>query len=70
MALIILKKAIMPKKLTDKKKAEVHEELEGFDIRVDPFGKMTSNIRIDELNKFLNKNVEDKKLTHLKDEEE
>ena len=60
----------MPKKLTDKKKAEVHEELEGFDIRVDPFGKMTSNIRIDELNKFLNKNVEDKKLTHLKDEEE
>jgi methionyl-tRNA synthetase len=60
----------MPKKLTDKKKAEVHEELEGFDISVDPFGKMTSNIRIEELNKFLNKNVEDKKLAHFKEEEE
>lgn len=60
----------MPKKLTNKKKAEVHEDLEGFDIQIDPFGQMKSNINIDKLNKFLNENVEDKKLTHLKEGEE
>ncbi len=59
----------MPKKLDKKTKAEVHEELEGFDIKIDPFGQMQTNVSIDELNKFLNRNVQDKKLTD-RDEEE
>lgn len=52
----------MPKKMNQKEKAEVHEELEGFDIKIDPFGKMESNFSIDRLNDFLDEKVEDKKL--------
>ncbi|HJW31209.1 MAG TPA: hypothetical protein VJ508_18405, partial [Saprospiraceae bacterium] len=39
-----------------------HENLEGFDIRVNPFGEMESTLDIDELNKFLNEQVDDKKI--------
>lgn len=45
-----------------KEKAKVHKDLDGFELRVDSFGEIKSNLPIDELNKFLNKNVEDKKL--------
>ncbi len=45
-----------------KEKAKVHEDLDGFELKVDSFGEIKSNLPIDELNKFLNKNVEDKKL--------
>ena len=63
----------MPKKMDKKKKAEVHEDLEGFDIKIDPFGQMQTNFSIDKLNKFLDKNVNDKKFgnaeDHLEEEE-
>ncbi|MEO5905824.1 MAG: hypothetical protein ABIQ11_03810 [Saprospiraceae bacterium] len=39
-----------------------HEELKGFDIRVNSFGEMESTFEIDKLNEFLNKEVADKKL--------
>ena len=55
--------------LQNKGKAKVHEKLEGFDIKINPFGEMNSNISVDKLNDFLNENVEDKKLIHLSEEE-
>lgn len=51
------------KKSSPGKKPKVHDELSGFEISVDQFGEITSNLRIDELNKFLDENVKDKKLT-------
>lgn len=53
------------KKKTDKseKKAKVHKELEGFEIKINPLGEITSTYSIDQLNEFLDRNVHDKKLT-------
>ncbi len=44
------------------KKPKVHEELEGFNIKINSFGEVVSNIEIDKINEFLDENVEDKKL--------
>lgn len=54
----------MSKKKSDKK-PKVHEELEGFDIKINENGEVESNLSIDELNKFLDKNVEDKKFKDI-----
>ena len=48
-------------------KAKVHKDLDGLDLKVDSFGEIKSNMPIDEINKFLNKNVEDKKLKDRSD---
>ena len=45
-----------------RKHAKVHESLMGFDIKINTFGEITTNLNIDSLNAFLNENVEDKKL--------
>lgn len=58
----------MPKKMKKKGKPIVHEELDGFDIKVNEFGQIQGNFKIDELNSFLNKNVEDKKLKSSEEE--
>lgn len=60
----------MPKKMKKQGKPNVHDELKGFDIKINEFGEMQSNLSIDKLNKFLNNNVEDKKLSTNSDEEE
>ena len=52
----------MSKKESKKAKAKVHKDLEGFDLSVDSFGEIKSSLSIDELNKFLNEKVTDKKL--------
>ena len=52
---------------TKKNKPKVHPELDGFNIEIDSFGELKSNLDIDDLNKFLNKTVEDKKLKERKD---
>lgn len=52
----------MPKKMKRKGQPEVHEELSGFDIKINPFGELESNFAVDRLNHFLNKTVDDKKL--------
>jgi len=44
-------------------KAKVHDQLSGFDIKIDPFGELQSNFNVDKINQFLNKNLEDPKLT-------
>jgi hypothetical protein len=51
-------------------KPRVHKELEGFEISVDQFGEIKSNMNIEKINEFLNENVEDKKLQERPDYEE
>jgi hypothetical protein len=63
----------MPKKKPPQNNPDVHEELEGFDIKINEFGEIISNYRVDKLNAFLNEKVADKKLresTKATDEEE
>jgi hypothetical protein len=52
----------MPKKMKKKGKPEVHDELHGFDIKINSFGELHSNFQIDRLNDFLDKTVDDKKI--------
>ncbi len=58
----------MPKKMKKKGKPSVHEELKGFDIKIDSFGEMKTSFSIEKLNDFLNENVEDKKLKSREEE--
>jgi len=51
----------MPKKKAINGKPEVHNDLKGFDIKINEFGEITSNLAVDRLNVFLNENVIDKK---------
>lgn len=44
------------------KKVEVSKELDGLEIGVNQFGVISSNLSVEEMNAFLNKNVFDKKL--------
>lgn len=52
----------MPKKKPLKGKPEVHEELDGFDIRINEFGEIITNYNVDKINTFLDGNTLDKKL--------
>jgi len=52
----------MEKDNTNKDKPEVHEELEGFEIKIDELGNVVSTVKKEDLNKFLDENVEDRKL--------
>ena len=58
------------KKLSKKEQPNVNPELEGFDIKINSFGEITSNYEIDKINDFLNKKVDDKKLRGRDLEEE
>jgi hypothetical protein len=60
----------MPKKKPKKGKPEVHDELKGFDIKINEFGEIISNRNVDDINRFLNENVEDKKLKDREDTKE
>ncbi|MEM0932728.1 MAG: hypothetical protein AAGJ12_09695 [Bacteroidota bacterium] len=40
----------------------VHDELKGFDIKVNEFGEIESTLPIEAINNFLNRKVVDKKL--------
>lgn len=60
----------MSKKEPIKKKPKVAKDLTGFEISIDTFGEITSNLQIDKINEFLNKNVDDKKLRDRDDIEE
>ena len=53
--------------MANDKKSKKSKELDGFDIKVDSFGEVKSNLKIDEINEFLNKNVDDKKFRDRKD---
>lgn len=60
----------MPKKMKKTGDPEVHEDLKGFDIKINTFGELHSNYEVDKLNEFLNDKVEDKKLNETKESEE
>jgi hypothetical protein len=47
-------------------KPSVHEELKGFDIKINEFGEVVSNLNIERLNDFLNEKMDDKKLRERK----
>ena len=49
------------------KKPRVHKDLQGFEMSVDQFGEIKSNMNIEKINEFLDKNVNDKKLAERDD---
>jgi hypothetical protein len=57
----------MAKKQPKKEAPRVHDELKGFDIKINQFGEISSNLNIEKLNEFLNENVDDKKLRERKE---
>lgn len=57
----------MAKKEPAKPKARVHKDLNGLDISIDQFGEIRSNMNIEKINEFLDKNVDDKKLAERDD---
>jgi hypothetical protein len=50
-----------------KPKPKVHKELQGFDVSIDTFGEIKTNMDIEKINQFLNQNVDDKKLAERDD---
>lgn len=52
---------------SNKPKPKVHKDLQGFDVSIDSFGEIRSNMDIEKINEFLNKNVDDKKLAERDD---
>lgn len=61
------RKSDKPDKDKKKKDPKVNPELEGFDVRIDSFGEIKSNLNIDKINEFLNRSVDDKKLRDRED---
>lgn len=51
-------------------KPKVHKDLSGFEVSINQFGEIKSNMNIESINEFLNKNVDDKKLAERDDYEE
>ena len=58
-----------PAKVKKAGKPKVHQELDGFEISVDQFGEIKSNMNIEKINNFLNEKVADKKLAEREDYE-
>ena len=50
------------KKKQETKKAKVHKDLDGLDLSLNNMGQVESTVDVDKINKFLDKNVKDKKL--------
>jgi hypothetical protein len=57
-------------KKSGKPKPRVHKDLQGLNIVIDQFGEIKANMNIEELNEFLDKNVDDKKLAERDDYED
>lgn len=52
----------MPKsRKSQSEKAEVHKDLDGFDIKIDTFGHMDRNTSLEKLRAFLDLRIGDKK---------
>lgn len=59
------KKSVVP----EGPKPKVHQELSGFEVTINEFGEIRSNMNIEKINEFLDKNVEDKKLIEKEETE-
>lgn len=46
---------------------KVHKELDGLDITINEFGQIVTSYDVDKINKFLNREVDDKKLRNRDD---
>jgi hypothetical protein len=57
----------MDKDPGNKLKKDLQKE---FDININEFGEVKSNISIDRINEFLNRELQDKKLSHRQDSDE
>jgi hypothetical protein len=62
-----MKKKEETPKSEHKPKPKVHKELQGFDVSIDSFGEIKTNMDIEKINKFLDQNVDDKKLAERED---
>jgi hypothetical protein len=52
----------MKKKNKERKdRHSLHEELKGFNIELNAFGQIESNLKVERLNEFLNKHLPDRK---------
>ncbi len=51
-------------------KARVHRDLDGLEVSINQFGELKTNMNIEKINEFLDKNVDDKKLEERNDYEE
>lgn len=60
----------MPKKKPMEGKPVVNKELDGMEIEINEFGEIVRNFPIEKLNKFLDKEVDDKKLAEREDYDE
>ncbi|MEZ5041354.1 MAG: hypothetical protein R2828_15765 [Saprospiraceae bacterium] len=57
----------MAKKNKKEENPDVHNELQGFFIKINEFGEIITNFEVEQLNQFLDENVEDKKLRERED---
>lgn len=55
------------RKEVEGRKPKVNQELNGFNVRINTFGEIISDYNLDEINRFLNRNVDDKKLRDRND---
>lgn len=55
--------------MNKKGNAKVHNDLEGFDIKINPFGELQSNINVDKINDFLDQNLTESPQKEEKDKE-
>ncbi len=65
-----MKKKKEEPKPSKESKARVHKELDGFEVSIDQFGELRSNMKIEKINEFLDRNVDDKKLAEREDYDE
>ena len=49
------------------RKPRVHKNLAGLEVSIDPFGEIKTSMNIEKINKFLDENVDDKKLTEQRE---
>jgi len=63
------KKGSSKKHLKIKPRPRVHKDLDGLMVSIDSFGEIRSNMNIEKINDFLNKNVDDKKLLEREEKE-
>ena len=62
----------VPAKKTQPKegpKPKVHQELTGFEVKINEFGEIRANMNIEKINEFLDRNVDDKKLIEKEETE-
>ena len=52
---------------TNRRKKTSKEGLKGLDVQINAFGEVDFNLNLEDVNQFLNNNLEDPKLKHLQE---